>query len=354
MKLSIIVPTKNESKNLEELFLRFSKLKLNKNDFEIIIADSESNDITLEISKKLAKKYSLNIQPIQTGKTDLSRAVTLAIKKTRGENIVVLDGDLQHPPELIPKLLETLIEENAEIVIASRFVKNSKVDFSKKRLFVSKVYRFMAHLFVPKCKNITDPASGFFIFKKNILKNTKLRPMGFKILLEILAKANYHKAIEISFKFEDRKKGESKFNFKQTKIAFKHLLKLAKNSNEHKKFLKFCIVGLSGILVNEGFLWFLTEFAGIFYLLSSLISIELSIISNFILNDVWTFKKNRKGHFLARFFKFNFTRIVASIINLGLLWLLTTMGMNYLIANLIGVAIATLITYFTSIWWVWK
>jgi len=354
MKLSIIVPTKNESKNLEELFLKISKLKINKQDFEIIIADSKSNDGTLEISKQLAKKHSLNLQSIQTGKTDLSGAVNLAIKKTRGENILVIDGDLQHPPELIPKLFETLIEENADIVIASRFVNGSKIKFSKKRLFVSKVYRFMAHLFVPKCKNIKDPASGFFIFRKKIITDVKLKPMGFKILLEILAKAIYQKTIEIPFKFGDRKQGESKFNFKQTKIAFKHMLKLSKECNEHKRFLKFCIVGLSGILVNEGFLWFLTEFAGIFYLLSSLIAIELSIISNFILNDIWTFKKERKGHVFKRFLKFNFTRVVASIINFGLLWLLTSMGMNYLIANLIGVAIATLITYLTSIWWVWK
>ena len=141
---------------------------------------------------------------------------------------------------------------------------------------------------------------------------------------------------------------------KQTFIAFKHLLKLSKSQKEHKKFLKFCVVGLSGIIINEGLLWTLTDFAGFFYLISSAIAIEASILSNFFLNDIWTFKRQRKTRFLARLGKFNLARIVALGINLAILGILTSLGLHYLISNLIGIAIATLFTYLSSLWWVWK
>lgn len=352
MKTAIIIPTLNESKNLDSLFKRIKCLHKN---YEIIIADSNSKDDTLKNAKILGKKYGLPVKAIQTGDTDLGNAVVYAFNKTNAEIIVVMDADLQHPPELIPKMISRLEEKENKIIIASRFVKGSKINFGAKRKFVSYVYRFLAHLIVPRIKNVKDPASGFFAFKKDIINEIKLKPIGFKILLEILAKSKMKKEniFEIPFNFSDRIKGKSKFNFKQTKIAFKHLLKLAKSSGEEKRFIKFLLVGLSGILINEGFLWILTEFAGLFYLLSSLIAIEFSIISNFILNDIWTFKKERRGQILKRFFKFNFARIVALIINFGVLLVLTEIGMNYLLSNLVGVAIATIATYLTSIWWVW-
>lgn len=353
--ISIIVPTLNEAKNLETLFSRIVKLKLRN--YEIIVADSNSKDNTIAIAENFALTRRWPIKAIQTGNTDLSNAIVRAMPKVKGDVIVIMDADLQHPPKLLPRMLQDLEKERADIVIASRFVKNlktAKVNFRFQRVFVSKVYRFLAHLFVPKSKNIKDPASGFFAFRKKILKNVKLEPIGFKILLEILAKANYNKVIEIPFEFKQREKGKSKFNFKQMCLAFRHLLKLAAYSKEHHRFLKFCTVGVVGIIVNEGLLWLLTEFVGLFYLMSSIFAIEFSIISNFILNDIWTFKKERKGEYLKRFVKFNLARALALVVNFGILWFLTSLGLYYLLSNLIGIAIATLVTYSTSLLWIWK
>ena len=352
--LSILIPTKNEAQNIEKLFSKISKIKRKIPSFEIIITDSNSKDNTAGIAKYFGRKYKLRVRTFNTGNRDLSNAIVFVLTKVKGNFVCVMDADLQHPPEMISKMLKTLKKEKADIIIASRFVKKAKVDFGLWRLFVSKVYRFLTYVFVPKTKNIKDPGTGFFIFRKKILKKTKLNPLGFKILLEILAKANYDKVIEIPFSFKNRKKGKSKFNFKQTFIAFKHLLKLSKSQKEHKKFLKFCVVGLSGIIINEGLLWILTDFAGFFYLISSAIAIEASILSNFFLNDIWTFKRQGKNRFLARLGKFNLARIVALGINLAILGILTSLGLHYLISNLIGIAIATLFTYLSSIWWVWK
>lgn len=353
MNVSIIIPTKNEVHNIKELFLRIKKSLENFCDYEVIFADSsddESRKSAEEIIKEIQKEHKTKIKLIDCGKRDLSNAVVYALNFSRYDIIGVMDGDLQHPPEMIPEMLNTLKKENADIVVGSRIAK----DFSITRTIVSGIYRSLVYLFVRNASKIRDPGSGFFVFRKKIVEGVFLNPIGFKILIEILDKAHYKKIIEKRFVFENRKKGSSKFNLKQSYISFIHLLNIAKHNKEHTRFLKFSIVGASGIVVNMGFLYILTEFFKIFYLFSSVIAIELSIISNFILNDIWTFKDEKNGNFFVRMGKFNLSRIFASVINVSVLFTLTMLGMNYLISNLIGIFVATAFTYITSLLWVWK
>ncbi|MBD3354965.1 glycosyltransferase [Candidatus Woesearchaeota archaeon] len=351
-RISIIVPTFNEAENIERLFLIFKKISKKLGDYEIIIADSSSKDNTKEKAEEKAKEMDLNVKTVNCGDRDLSNSVVYALEKAKGDIIGIMDADLQHPPEMIPKMADKLKEN--DIVIASRFVKGSEIRFGLKRLFISKVYRLLSYLFVPKVFRIKDPASGFFVFKRKILKNVKLNPIGFKILLEILAKADYKDVEETGFKFRGRKKGESNFNLKQSILAFKHLLRLYMSEKEHFRFLKFCIVGGSGIIVNEGLLFLLTEFFGLYYLFSGIFSIEASILTNFFLNNIWTFKDKKKGSMLKKLGKFNLARIFGLAINFGILWGLTYAGMHYLLSNLVGIIIATVFTYISSIWWVWE
>jgi len=123
------------------------------------------------------------------------------------------------------------------------------------------------------------------------------------------------------------------------------------------RFIKFCIAGFSGVFVNEAILFILTEFAGLLYLFSSLIAIEASIISNFLVNDIWAFKDLKKRgtrNFILRISKWNLARILTGIVNLAILYFLTEAGINYLISNLIGIIIATILAYSMSLSWVWK
>ncbi len=124
-----------------------------------------------------------------------------------------------------------------------------------------------------------------------------------------------------------------------------------------RRFIKFGVAGLSGVFVNEGVLFALTEFAGVFYLFSSLIAIEASILSNFIVNDFWAFKDRKisgKKNFLKRMGKWNLARVLTGVINLAILWILTAVGINYLISNMIGILAATLLAYSMSLSWVWR
>jgi len=119
------------------------------------------------------------------------------------------------------------------------------------------------------------------------------------------------------------------------------------------RFIKFNIVGLSGIVVNQGLLMFLTNL-GLYYIYSGIIAIEMSIISNFLLNDLWTFKDRRSGHILKRLVKFNLLMLIGLAINLLILYALTDLAsLHYTISNLFGIGIASIARYLMSIKWAW-
>jgi dolichol-phosphate mannosyltransferase len=120
--------------------------------------------------------------------------------------------------------------------------------------------------------------------------------------------------------------------------------------------IRFIIVGLSGVVVNQGLLWLLTDFGGLRYYISAIFAIEASIISNFVLNDYFTFAKRRAGKsFLVRLLKFNVTCLAGAGIQYGLLLLFTSVfGIYYLISNLIAIVIAFLWNYFFSRNWTWR
>ncbi|MCC6052466.1 MAG: polyprenol monophosphomannose synthase [Fervidicoccaceae archaeon] len=223
--LSIIIPTYNEAENISELILRIEK-SLTGVDFEIIIVDDNSPDGTADIAQKLGEEYS-NIKVIKRkGKLGLASAVLEGMRLANGKFIAVMDADLQHPPELLPLMLEKAYK-GYDLIIASRYIKGGSIEYwSISRRIISFGAIFLAHLLFPKIKNIKDPISGFFMFKREIVKNIHLNPRGFKILLEILVKGNYQSVVEVPYPFRERRKGKSKLNSKEIINYVIHLLKL--------------------------------------------------------------------------------------------------------------------------------
>lgn len=125
------------------------------------------------------------------------------------------------------------------------------------------------------------------------------------------------------------------------------------------RFVKFGIVGGSGIFVNMGGLWFFTEVVGFYYLISSVLAIALAMISNFIWNDLWTWRDRGEPGiraYLTRMAKFILVSSIAAYIgNLGILWLLTHFfHVYYLISNLIGIAVGTILNYYANNFWTFK
>ena len=353
MKLSIIVPTYNERENLP-ILVKELKNNLDDIDFELIIVDDNSPDGTWKIAEELAHDYKFLKVIRRENERDLATAVLEGFKNSNGDILVVMDADLQHPPEKILDMLKKI--NGADIVIGSRYIEGGEIeDWSIIRRIYSKFAKILAYIFVPKCRKVKDPLSGFFMLKREVIENTNLNPIGYKILLEILAKGNYRKVLEEPIKFCNRKRGKSSLNIGVQSKYIKHLLKLSWELKEFHRIIKFGIVGLSGIFVNLFVLWFLTSFIGIYYLYSAIFSIEASIISNFLLNDLWTFRDRRDRNWIRRLIKFNIISLPAFPMQISVMGILKEIfGVYYLMAAFIGIIIVFIWNFVPNTLWTWK
>ncbi len=354
--ISMIIPTYNERDNIVPLVERLSQA-LNNHKYEILLVDDNSQDGTVETAAGLTSKYPIKVL-VRKNEKGLATAVLHGFKYAQGSIIGVMDADLQHPPEVNAALLQA-IENGADMAVASRYIPGGGVpNWGLVRRVISKGALSLAHLFLPSSRKVKDPRSGFFMFKRAGMDQIEFKPIGYKILLEMLVMGNFQNVVEVPFIFEDRSSGRSKMKARQQIDYLKHIFSLMRRKGELVRFLKFIGVGLSGVVVNEGILWILTRFAGLPYYISSIFGIEASIISNFVLNDRFTFADRRTGKsqaFLYRLLKFNVTCAAGAGIQYGLLLLFTeVVGVNYLISNFIGIVVAFLWNYMLSNVWTWK
>jgi len=192
--------------------------------------------------------------------------------------------------------------------------------------------------------------SGFFAIRKDVVAQAQLKPRGYKILLEVLGKGTWENDKEIPFEFSDREIGTSKLKIKTiieyaqqvtdiTLYSFAHHQSAA--WREWKKVFKFGIVGLTGIVINLAILYLLVEYASLNKDLASPIAIEISILNNFVWNDLWTFRSNENGKLFNRWQRlgaFNIVSAGGAAINYGIFLLLTAwFGVYYLAAQFIGI-----------------
>jgi dolichol-phosphate mannosyltransferase len=200
--------------------------------------------------------------------------------------------------------------------------------------------------------------SGFFMFRRSVVEGASLKPTGYKILLEILIAGRFKKAAEVAYMFRSRERGESKLSSKTQIDYLKHLYSLMRRSGELVRFIKFILVGGSGVFVNLGAYWLLTRMADLNNYLAVAFSFEASVISNFLLNHFFTFSDRRaRGAFpfLLQFVKFNIISLGGFGIQEGSLWLFNSvLGVHDVVAVAIGIVIATLWNFFLNSWFTWK
>ncbi|HVT01232.1 MAG TPA: polyprenol monophosphomannose synthase [Patescibacteria group bacterium] len=225
---SLIIPTRNEVENLAPLYKRLTPILTPNNCEVIFVDDSDDNTPNLLRQQRWSFPVSVMHRSIQERKGGLSTAVLLGISHATGRFIGVMDADLQHPPELIPTLLSSAVNDK-DIVIASRFVNGGSIEglSNPLRKLGSRGTNTLAHFLFPALKNVKDTMSGFFLFDRKLLDDgTQLNPEGFKILLELLVKTNWVSLEEIPLQFQRREYGESKFNMNETLAIYMHMLRL--------------------------------------------------------------------------------------------------------------------------------
>ena len=362
-KFVLIVPTYNERDNIgpliEALEEEFRKIPY---DMNILVMDDNSPDGTAEMVRQAGKNYS-NVYLITGEKQGLGaayiRGMKHAIDGMHADAVMEMDADFSHKPEDVPRLIRAL-DEGADFVIGSRYVKGGTIphDWGLLRQAISKWGNIFARYIVGLYK-VHDCTAGFRAIRSSIIKRIDLESLGvqgyaFQIALLYKVMASGARVQEIPVEFVDRVKGTTKLGFSDIREFIIHAWWLR---FEHSKtFVRFVVVGASGVLVNLGVFTVLIN-SGLNKFLASPISIELSIISNVLLNNFWTFSARKTKHrFYVKGLKFN----VVSLSVLGISYS-TFVILNLLLPNLapqihqvLGIVPAMLANYFLNSYWTFR
>ena len=233
-RLTVVLPTRNEAagivlviKRVEESLCRVGI------DAEIVVVD-DSDDGTADVVRQ--ERFDLPVTVIHREKDardGLAGAAIRAFGESRGRFVSLLDADLQHPPELLPKLLEAA-EQGADVVVASRFCAGGSAAglSGPMRLLISQASRLTAKaVFLRRLKGVSDPLSGFFLFDRDVVEGVGLQPAGFKILLEILIRGRWRSSRDIPYRFAPRASGSSKASLRQGVEFLKQLQLLRMSAN---------------------------------------------------------------------------------------------------------------------------
>lgn len=365
IKITIIVPAHNEEKNIKDTILSvYSFLIKNKDitNFEIIIVEDGSDDNTLEIAKNLESKYQ-EITLIHSEKRlGKGKAIEKGIRKSSSENIVFLDADDSTETSCLKEMIDTLKKEEFDIVIGQR--SSNSAERSLKRRILSRGYNLFARNLLRT--KIKDHQCGFKGFKKSSIINLldEIKSEGFFWDTEILYLARESglniKEIKVNWTEEDNSsvnphKIVPEMAFGLYRLTGEKIFK-SKFSLLHQ-YIKFAIIGALGGIINTIILYTFTEFLGIYYILSSLIAIETSIIAMFFLNNELTFinKKIKTSDIIAGIFKSNIIRSFGIMINLALLFILTEyLKIFYIYSNIIAIFIASIFNFIGEKRFNWK
>ncbi|MDD5095705.1 MAG: polyprenol monophosphomannose synthase [Dehalococcoidia bacterium] len=218
VKTSIIVPTYQERENIPPLVKRIDQA-MKDQAYEIIVVDDDSPDGTAEVAESLAGSYPIRVIK-RKGVRGLGSAILTGFREGTGEILGVIDADLQHPPEILAGLVNS-IQSGADIAIASRYVRGGGVQgWSSARRIISKGATLLAR----PVTSVKDPMSGCFMLTRTTFATLNLNSEGYKVLLEILAQTKSCKVEEIPYTFECRRFGTSKLNWKEY-IRYLQLLK---------------------------------------------------------------------------------------------------------------------------------
>jgi dolichol-phosphate mannosyltransferase len=304
------------------------------------------------------------------GEKGLSTAVIRGWQASQGEILGVIDGDLQHPPETLIKMLDQM-KKGADLAVASRHVEGGGVsDWGFMRRVLSRGAQMLGLMILPNViGRVSDPMSGYFMVRRSAIANYPMNPLGYKILIEVLGRGNIGSVAEVGYVFQERQEGESKVTWRQYVDYILHLLRLRSRGRlteireklrvPLKRFISYGLVGLSGVFVDMS-IFYLLGTLGWGLTSSKIVSSEVAVLNNFLWNDLWTFRdisSRQTGweKLIKRFLKFNLICLIGIGLNLIILNLLYNyLGINKNLANLIAIAIVTVWNFWFNLKLSWR
>jgi len=342
-ELVIIIPTYREAENLPELTRRICDAVNGASiRTEIVVVDDDSRDGTDNVCKELADRYPLRLIT-RFSERGLASAVIHGIRETRSEHVLVMDADLSHPPEDIPRFLQKL-REGADFVVGSRYVEGGSTDatWSALRWLNSRIATLLAR----GLTSIKDPMAGFFAYPRRILETAPpLQPLGYKIGLEILVKGNCRRVIEIPIAFSDRIKGESKLTLRQQFYYLRHLGRLYQFRfpwlAEH--FVKYFLIGITASSIDVGLFMVLFNVAHATPLMAHSISVPTSVLFSFTVNVRHNF--HTSDHIVLRLISFAVVAAIGYAVGYGMIELCQSVGLGANVGKILSLPVVFVLQY---------
>lgn len=347
---SLVIPTFNERENIEPLLRRLTEV-LPETGTEICFID-DSTDDTPDVIRAAARRCPIpvTVHHQENGAGGLGGAVVEGMRLARGDWVVVMDADLQHPPEVVPDLIAAGMRDGADLVIGTRYAGGGSTGglSDRYRRIVSSASTTLTKLiFRTALIRVTDPMSGLFAVRASSLDVGRLRPLGYKILLELVVRNRPGRIVEVPYSFQQRHAGDSKSTVAEGVRFLKHLA-LLRFGAQRFRMLLFALIGLSGLLPNQFTLWLLTV-AGLHYVPAALLANLVAVGWNFALTDSLVYRNRRHRRLtgrIARFFLMGHADLVLRIPLLAVL--VDGVHLGVLAANLVTLVTSFLVRFLIS------
>ncbi|MGW7052576.1 glycosyltransferase [Streptomyces sp. NPDC054887] len=304
LDVSVVVPTFNEAGNIRELLRRITAAVTSAGlSAEIVFAD-DSTDHTCQVIEDAAASTPLPVvlhhRAVPSG--GLGGAVVEGVARSTAPWIVVIDADLQHPPELVPELLARGRSTGAELVVASRYAAGGSRSglAGGYRTLVSGTSTLLTKAVFPRAlRGLTDPMSGFFAIRREAVDRAAaaedgLQPLGYKILLELAVRCRPSGVAEVPYAFGERHAGASKSTVREGLRFLRHLVTL-RTADPRARVAVFGLIGLSGFVPNLALLWLLNGPGDMHYAPAEIIANQAGLLWNFVLVDSLLYRL-RRGH----------------------------------------------------------
>jgi dolichol-phosphate mannosyltransferase len=356
-ELSVIVPTFNEISNVSELIKRLDSC-LAGYSWEVIFVDDDSPDGTAQFVREFALKDH-RVRCVQRiARRGLSSAAIEGMLASSAPYLAVIDGDLQHDETLLPKMLESLKQEQIDVVVGSRYIEGGSLgEWDKSRAAISKFATKLSK-FVIKA-DLSDPMSGFFMIRREVLADTihNLSAIGFKLLLDFFASSPYAlKYKELPYEFRTRVAGESKLD---ASVAWDYMMILLDKLVGHiipVRFITFAAVGGLGVVFHFIILGTLFNIFNVTFFTSQAVSTIIVIGINFAINNILTYRdmRLRGWKWFQGLISFTLVCSVGAIANVGIAQYIFEMDSQWVVAGLAGIAVGAVWNYALSSVYTWN
>jgi len=302
--VTIVVPTYNESDNVPELVRRLDAVREQAGIDEVIFVD-DSTDDTPAVIERTSGFATVPVRLVHRAQSEraggLSGAVVTGIAAAHSPWVLVMDADLQHPPEDVPRLMAAADSPNVDTVVASRYCEGGGargLNGGLRRLVSTGSTRLASLLFPLRLRRCTDSMTGFFAVRRDAINLESLRPRGFKILLEILVRHRV-RVVEVPFVFAERRSGDSKASMRE---GLRFVVQLAElrwhmwwATKRAREMVSFGVVGVLNLLIDVGV--FNVLLLGLRHdaAVAKAVSTTAATVSSYFMNRHWTWRDRMRS-----------------------------------------------------------